>query len=206
MLGENIKTLRKKKGYSQETMAQQLNIVRQTVSKWEKGISVPDADMLTKIADLFEVTVEDLLGDNNVKDKEVDANVNEIAAQLAVLNEQLANQNRRRRKTIKTVFIAIFIIFAITIAAYIAAFIAFGAYKDEIRVGGSTTTELCCTLNGEEYLYSITYDDQYQIISAGGDEFIADHVQTEEYDDANVLIARIEDYFTEHGGTCELIE
>lgn len=175
MLGENIKTLRKKKGYSQETMAQQLNIVRQTVSKWEKGISVPDADMLTKIADLFEVTVEDLLGGNNVKDKEVDTNINEIAAQLAVLNEQLANQSRRRRKTIKTVFIAIFIIFAITIAAYIAACVAFGVYKGN-RVYETTATELGCTLNSEEY------------------------------DDANVLIARIEDYFTEHGGTYELIE
>ena len=48
MLGETIKRLRKKMGYSQETLAQQLNVVRQTVSKWEKGISVPDADMPTK--------------------------------------------------------------------------------------------------------------------------------------------------------------
>lgn len=175
MLGENIKTLRKRKGYSQETMAQQLNIVRQTVSKWEKGISVPDADMLTKIADLFEVTVEDLLGGNNVKNKEVDTNVNEIAAQLAVLNEQLANQSRRRRKIIKIAFIGIFIIFAITIAAYIAACVAFGVYKDN-RVYETTTTELGCTLNSEEY------------------------------DDANVLIAQIEDYFAEYDGTCELIE
>lgn len=150
MLGENIKTLRKRKGYSQETMAQQLNIVRQTLSKWEKGISVPDADMLTKIADLFEVTVEDLLGGNNMEDKAEDANINEIAAQLAVLNEQLANQSRRRRKTIKIAFIGIFIIFAITIAAYIAACVAFGVYKGN-RVYETTTTELGCTLNSEEY-------------------------------------------------------
>ena len=50
MLGENLKALRKQRGMSQEVMAQQLNIVRQTVSKWEQGLSVPDAQMLTRIA------------------------------------------------------------------------------------------------------------------------------------------------------------
>ena len=67
-----------------------------------------------------------------------------------------------------------------------------------------TTVELYCTLEGEEYLYEITYDDQYQIIYAGGSAWIADHVQTEQYSDANILMAQIEDYFTERGGTCEI--
>ena len=62
MLGENLKALRKQKGMSQEVMAQQLNVVRQTVSKWEQGLSVPDAKMLTRIAELFEVPVSSLLG------------------------------------------------------------------------------------------------------------------------------------------------
>ncbi len=61
MLGENIKILRKQKGFSQETLAQQLNVVRQTVSKWEKGISVPDAEMLNSLSELFEVPVSTLL-------------------------------------------------------------------------------------------------------------------------------------------------
>ena len=52
MLSENIKTLRKQKGYSQEQLADKLCVVRQTVSKWEKGYSVPDADMLEDIADI----------------------------------------------------------------------------------------------------------------------------------------------------------
>ena len=51
MLSDNIKNLRKQKGYTQETLAQSLNIVRQTVSKWEKGYSVPDADMLEKLSE-----------------------------------------------------------------------------------------------------------------------------------------------------------
>ena len=63
MLNENLKQLRKSKGLSQEELAIRLNVVRQTISKWEKGLSVPDADMLIKIADIFEVSVSELLGE-----------------------------------------------------------------------------------------------------------------------------------------------
>ena len=65
MLNENLKQLRKSKGLSQEELAIRLNVVRQTISKWEKGLSVPDADMLIKIADIFEVSVSELLGAKN---------------------------------------------------------------------------------------------------------------------------------------------
>lgn len=53
MFHENLKTMRKAKGYTQEELAIKLNVVRQTVSKWEKGLSVPDADVLCKIADVW---------------------------------------------------------------------------------------------------------------------------------------------------------
>ena len=46
MLSDNIKRIRKSKGLSQEELAIKLNVVRQTVSKWENGLSVPDSDML----------------------------------------------------------------------------------------------------------------------------------------------------------------
>lgn len=52
MINENIKKYRKQKGMSQEEMALRLNVVRQTVSKWETGLSVPDADILMRIAEL----------------------------------------------------------------------------------------------------------------------------------------------------------
>ena len=60
MFGDNLKAIRNTKGYTQEELAMKLNVVRQTVSKWEKGLSVPDADMLTKIADVLETSVSDL--------------------------------------------------------------------------------------------------------------------------------------------------
>ncbi len=53
MLNENLKTIRKQKGLSQEELAIRLNVVRQTISKWEKGLSVPDSDMLVKMGDIL---------------------------------------------------------------------------------------------------------------------------------------------------------
>ena len=92
MFHENLKRIRKAKGLSQEELAIRLHVVRQTISKWEKGLSVPDADMLIKLADVFETSVSDLLGaeyPNNAAD------TNQVAAQLSRINEQLAVKNRR---------------------------------------------------------------------------------------------------------------
>ena len=62
MFNENLKTLRKEKGFSQEQLATRLNVVRQTISKQEKGISVPDAELLIQLAEVLGVSVSDLLG------------------------------------------------------------------------------------------------------------------------------------------------
>lgn len=164
------KKLRKRKGYSQETLAQQLNAVRQTISKWEKGISLPDAEMLTKNAVLFDVTVEALLG-AEAEEKPYAVSMNEIAAQLAVLNEQMANQSRRRKR-IRAVLIGLS---AIAISFFLG-FLGLRNYADT-PTGGRITSELSCALNGQEYSYTVTYDEQCRIISAGGDAFAAGHVQ-----------------------------
>lgn len=106
MLGDNIKALRKQKGLTQEELAIKLNVVRQTVSKWEKGLSVPDADLLQKIADVLETDVTQLLGAK----LENEQSNNELAEQLSRINEQLAIKNRRSRriwKTIGIVFLAV---------------------------------------------------------------------------------------------------
>ena len=94
MFGENLKTLRKNKGITQEELAARLNVVRQTVSKWEKGQSVPDAEMLAKLAEIFEVPVSRLLGSRIEPDAQPDA----LAEQLARINEQLLIKNRRAKR------------------------------------------------------------------------------------------------------------
>ena len=98
MLNDNIKNLRKERGMTQEEMAVRLNVVRQTVSKWEKGLSVPDAEMLQRIAEVLEETVPRRLGAAEDRTQ----NTNEVAAQLARINEQPAVQNRSQRKIWKT--------------------------------------------------------------------------------------------------------
>ena len=99
MLGENIVTLRKKQGLSQQELADRLHVVRQTISKWEKNLSVPDADALVRLAETLDVTVPQLLGETIA----VDAQPSDIAAALSRINEQLAIQNRRRSRIWKVV-------------------------------------------------------------------------------------------------------
>lgn len=202
MLGENIKTLRKQKGYSQDTLAAQLNVVRQTISKWEKGHSVPDAEMLERIATVFEVSVSKLLG-NNIPESDNSSDINGIVKQLAILNEQLANQNRNRKLILKIVLISIASLILICVMSFALLLPLYGI-KSSSAITASV--ELYCTLDGEEYSYEITYDEQNRVITTAGDEWINEHIQTEQYTDANILISQIEDYFTEHGGTCEIID
>lgn len=101
MFHENLKTMRKAKGYTQEELAIKLNVVRQTVSKWEKGLSVPDADVLCKIADVLDTDVSTLLGEEIVEETDKSA----VAQQLAKISEQLAMKNQHSKKIWKVVCI-----------------------------------------------------------------------------------------------------
>ena len=95
MLGENIIAQRKRLGLSQQALAEELNVVRQTISKWEKNLSVPDADALTRLAEALETTVQALLG---LPQEAAAPETSDVAATLARINEQLAIQNRRRHR------------------------------------------------------------------------------------------------------------
>lgn len=99
MLGENIAALRKKANLSQQALADAIFVTRQTVSKWEKNLSVPDADALVRLADALDTTVQSLLG----QPEEAPAEPGDIAAALSRINDQLAIQNRRRARIWKVV-------------------------------------------------------------------------------------------------------
>ena len=100
MFHENLKALRKDRGLSQEELAVRLNVVRQTISKWEKGLSVPDAAMLIRLAEVLDTTVSRLLGADVPEDE---ADRDRLAEQLARINEQLAVRNRRGRFILRLV-------------------------------------------------------------------------------------------------------
>lgn len=104
MLSENIKAVRKSKGLSQQELAVKLNVVRQTVSKWEQGLSVPDSDLLIALSEALETPVSTLLGETIV---ETDADrLTAISEKLEVINLQLAQIKCSRRKVIHWLFIA----------------------------------------------------------------------------------------------------
>lgn len=105
MLSENIKSIRKSKGFSQEELAVKLNVVRQTISKWEQGLSVPDSDMLISISEVLETPVSTLLGQTVVEPKADDLKA--IAEKLEVINLQLAQRKDSRRKTLHWLLIAL---------------------------------------------------------------------------------------------------
>ena len=121
MLSENLITKRKAKGLSQEELAIRLNVVRQTVSKWERGLSVPDADLLIQIADIFEVSVSELLGARIEDEKEINA----VAEQLSRINEQIAKKNRRTHRIWKTVTIVFLTIVALCLFLFIIGVVAY---------------------------------------------------------------------------------
>ena len=100
MFSENLKALRQAKGLTQEELAIRLHVVRQTVSKWEKGLSVPDADLLIRLAEVLDTTVSRLLGADIPEDEN---SRNDLAEQLSRINEQLAVRNRRGRFILRLV-------------------------------------------------------------------------------------------------------
>ncbi|MBP3501716.1 MAG: helix-turn-helix domain-containing protein [Oscillospiraceae bacterium] len=118
MLSENIRAVRKSKGLSQEELAIKLNVVRQTISKWEQGLSVPDADMLISLSEVFATPVSTLLGET-VMESEVD-DLKAISEKLEIVNLQLAQRKTMRRKTLYWLLISlcavIVLIFAVLIA------------------------------------------------------------------------------------------
>lgn len=124
MLQDNLKALRKRKGITQEELATRLNVVRQTVSKWEKGLSVPDSELLIKLAEILEVPVSRLLGSKI-----------ETAEQLSRINEQLAIKNRRAKRVRKAIA---FIVGGI-IAVYILILILVTVFTFSPDSSGTTT-------------------------------------------------------------------
>lgn len=115
MLNENIRALRKSKGLSEQELAIKLNVVRQTISKWEQGLSVPDSEMLISLSEVLETPVSKLLGET-VAETEAD-NIKAISEKLEVINLQLAQRKTTRRKVIRWLLISLCAIIVVVFVA-----------------------------------------------------------------------------------------
>lgn len=138
MLNENIRAIRRSKGLSQEELAIKLNVVRQTVSKWEQGLSVPDSEMLITISEALETPVSRLLGEQVSETKADDLAA--ISEKLEVVNLQFAKRSAARRRLIEWLLIglgaAILIIFAALIALN-SAYLGWDFSDPESAVAGT---------------------------------------------------------------------
>ena len=110
MLNENIKAIRNSKGLSQQELAVKLNVVRQTVSKWEQGLSVPDSDMLISISEALETPVSTLLGENVIESNVDDLKA--ISEKLEVINLQLAQRKTTRKRILHWLLITLCVVIA----------------------------------------------------------------------------------------------
>lgn len=149
MLNENIKKLRKSKGLSQEELAIKLHVVRQTVSKWESGLSVPDSGMLISLADELDTSVSTLLGETVQEKDGSEAEIISISEKLEIINLQLAKRNDLRVKTVRYMLISL-------CALIIAVFIAFAAMQGEYMTWDYGNPEFAVAgtiLHGAEFLF-----------------------------------------------------
>ena len=138
MLHENIKAIRKSKGLSQEELAIKLNVVRQTISKWEQGLSVPDSEMLISISEVLETPVSTLLGEAVIESKVDDLKA--ISEKLEIINLQLAQRKTTRRKTLHLLLISlcavIVMIFAVLIVLN-SSYLGWNYHDPETAVAGA---------------------------------------------------------------------
>lgn len=140
MLSENIRSIRKTKGLSQEEFAVKLYVVRQTVSKWERGLSVPDSEMLLHIAEILETPVSVLLGETQTETEIPLNDWNVISEKLEVINLQLAREKERKRKVLHGLFIALCALLVLIAAVLItqdSSYLGWNFHEPETAVVGT---------------------------------------------------------------------
>ena len=212
MLSENLQRLRMQSGLSQKELAKKLHVVRQTVSKWEKGLSVPDADMLLKLAAIFNTTPNELLG---VEDP-APLNVEELTWRTTVISEQIQAQTQRLDHafgTVKRVVLLVVVLF------FGLPLLAFALYAIPEFSGSIATQEAAINrtiieyeLNGQASQFVIDLDayDPTAVISYTGSPTIADAVDVQQFYNIPGSASEFEEavctYIEDHGGTVISIE
>ena len=188
-LGNRIANLRKKNNLSQEELADKIGVTRQTISKWELNNTTPDIVQAKKISEVFSISLDELT-DNNMDN---------------ILINKVSNTEKLAALTIKILkFIGVsLLIFFILI--FILAIIMYKNKFENRDYNVIAKYSITCSLDNETYFYEVEYNKNFQVINAGGDAFIANHVDLD-LEDANKVVAHINDYFRIFNGSCETKE
>lgn len=163
MLCDNLRKLRRSKGLSQEELAIKLNVVRQTISKWEQGSSVPDSEMLLRIATELDTTVNVLLGDT--VDAEESPDLKAIAAKLEVLNEQFAKRNETRRKVWRAIFIAVGVLASFSLIQMLIKVVWLQTVINSVGNFGDASTSVIGGADGPTSILIATVTARYGVIA-----------------------------------------
>ncbi len=170
MLSENIRAAREAKGLSQIELAARLNVVRQTISKWERGRSVPDADLLVSLANALDVSVNDLLSEMpapEAVDSQSAGDLRAIAEKLEAVNLWIARQGIRRRAVLEGVSVAVL---AATSIGFAAAFVLGSPYLGW-DLSDPETAVMATMLHGIEWAFVRAVP--FLIVAAGVGVFLA---------------------------------
>lgn len=183
-IGSKISQLRKKNNLSQEALAEKVGVARQTISKWELSETCPDLKQAKKLAEIFEVSLDELA------DTEFKADTYQT-----VINPE--SKSKRKIGAVKATVICLLIFLIITAPVLLGMAVKKYQYKDR-NVRYSTVE---CDLHGEKYFYEFKYyEEDGQIIEAGGDGYLADITEIEQYGNAYQAINIIDAYVKNNGG------
>ena len=179
-IGSNISELRKKNNYTQEKLAEQLNVSRQTISKWELNETSPSLEDATRLAKIFHVSLNELVGDKNV------------------LEEKMSNVERLAGIIIKILkFIGVMII--IYIVFIMIAILMFTVFKKENTEEVQIASSLTCNLLDDEKTYTITTKN-YEIVKISDN--IKEIINVDDYENSDEIFSAIEKYYLKNNGKC----
>ena len=188
-LGNKILKLRKEKGYSQEELAEKLDVTRQTISNWELGSTQPNPEQLKGLSKILNVSIDEML-DNDIK---------------GVIVEKVSNTEKLAGIIIKIlkVFGILIILYVILMFVALIAFMAFSKESTDSVNNSATSATLNCSIKDQDYTITIG-DDTYFNCPECSDEMEIYLRDITDWANIDHSVENIENYFSENGGTCRM--
>ena len=177
-LGNLILKYRKQKNLSQENLAKEIGVTRQTISKWELNETSSDLKQAVKLAEIFNIDFNKII--NIIKHEET---------KKRILKDKIKNY---------TLILSLSLLIIIIVSLISIFFYNYGYNKNH------STLYIVCNLNNEQYQYAITFDDTNDVLQYEGDDYI-NKVAYEKGKRKKAIdvLTDINNHFKEEGGYCE---
>ena len=177
-LGNLILKYRKKYNLSQEDLAKEIGVTRQTISKWELNETTPDLKQAVKLAETFNIDFNKII--NIIKDEETEK---------GILKDKIKNY---------TLILSLSLLIIIIVSLISIFFYNYGYNKNH------STLYIVCNLNEKQYQYAISFDDTNDVIQYEGDPYINNIAYEKgKRKKAIDVLTDINNHFKTEGGYCE---